>query len=62
METYFKEIIKAIGEDPHRDGLENTPKRAATALKFLTHGYQQSVESVVNGAIYSHVAYKSKNV
>ncbi|MCE3238801.1 MAG: folE [Gammaproteobacteria bacterium] len=52
METYFKEIIKAIGEDPHRDGLENTPKRAATALKFLTHGYQQSVESVVNGALF----------
>jgi GTP cyclohydrolase I len=52
METYFKKIIEAIGEDPNRDGLKNTPKRAATALQFLTHGYQQSVETVVNGALF----------
>jgi len=52
METYFKKIIEAIGEDPHRDGLKDTPKRAATALQFLTQGYAQSIEKIVNGALF----------
>ncbi len=52
METYFKKIIESIGEDPDRNGLKDTPKRAATALRFLTHGYKQSVETVLNGALF----------
>lgn len=52
MDTYFKKIIEALGEDINRDGLRDTPQRAATALKFLTQGYQQSVEKVVNGALF----------
>ncbi len=52
MEEYFKKIITELGEDINRMGLQDTPKRAATALQFLTHGYQLSVEEIVNGALF----------
>lgn len=52
MEKHFKEIISTLGEDPHREGLVNTPKRASEAMKFLTQGYQQSLEKIVNGALF----------
>jgi GTP cyclohydrolase I len=52
VEDYFKKLIIELGEDPNRDGLKDTPKRAATALQFLTHGYQLSVEEIVNGALF----------
>lgn len=52
MEKYYEQIIEAIGEDKNRDGLKNTPKRAAEAFKFLTHGYEQSLEQIVNGALF----------
>lgn len=52
MEEHFKKIIESIGEDIHRDGLKDTPKRAAKAFDFLTQGYQQSLESIINGAMF----------
>lgn len=52
MKTHFKNIIKEIGEDTNRDGLKDTPQRAATAFQFLTQGYHQSLESIVNGALF----------
>jgi GTP cyclohydrolase IA len=52
MQDHFKKIIEALGEDPNREGLRDTPKRAAAAMAFLTHGYQQSIEDVVNGALF----------
>jgi GTP cyclohydrolase I len=52
MERHFKAIIQAIGENPRREGLRATPKRAARALEFLTQGYKTSLEKIVNGAIY----------
>ncbi|MBA3661245.1 MAG: GTP cyclohydrolase I FolE [Gammaproteobacteria bacterium] len=52
METYFKKIIETLGEDPNREGLKNTPKRAAQAFAFLTQGYKQSVTDIVNGALF----------
>ena len=52
MEEYYKSIIEAVGEDVHRDGLKNTPKRAAKAMEFMTHGYHASVEEIVNGALF----------
>jgi GTP cyclohydrolase I len=52
MENNFKNIITEIGEDVNRDGLKNTPERAAKAMKFLTQGYQLSVEQIVNGALF----------
>ena len=52
MDKHFTGILRAIGEDPNRDGLRDTPKRASQALRFLTGGYQQSIEEVVNGAVF----------
>jgi len=52
MEKQYSEIISSLGEDLERDGLRDTPKRAAKAMQFLTRGYQQSVDEVVNGAIF----------
>ena len=52
MQQHFEQIIQAIGEDVTRDGLRDTPKRAAKAFEFLTHGYHKSLEEVVNGAIF----------
>lgn len=52
MQDYYKELLKLIGEDPAREGLRDTPKRAARALQFLTQGYAQNLEEVVNGAIF----------
>ena len=48
----YKEILQQVGENPERDGLKDTPQRAAKALDFLTRGYQQSLDTVVNGAIF----------
>jgi GTP cyclohydrolase I len=53
MQEYFKKIIEATGEDPTREGLKDTPKRAAEAMKFITQGYTHSIEEIVNGALFS---------
>lgn len=53
MQDHFKKIIEAIGEDPNREGLLDTPKRAAQAMGFLTQGYHQSTEEIVNGALFT---------
>jgi len=52
MEDAFKQIIAAIGEDPDRAGLLDTPQRAARAFEFLTHGYRLNLDEVINGALY----------
>ncbi|HEX4378869.1 MAG TPA: GTP cyclohydrolase I FolE [Candidatus Acidoferrum sp.] len=53
---HVREIIKEIGEDPEREGLRKTPERYEKALKFLTSGYHQNVDHLLNGATFS-VAY-----
>jgi GTP cyclohydrolase I len=52
VEENWARIIEAVGEDLSRPGLSDTPKRAAKAFEFLTRGYQQSVEEVVNNALF----------
>ncbi len=52
MQDHFKKIIEALGEDPNREGLRDTPKRAANAMQFLTQGYNQSINEIVNGALF----------
>ncbi len=52
LDSYYKKIIKNIGEDPGRDGLLDTPGRAARAMQYLSRGYGQSLDEVVNNAIF----------
>lgn len=52
MQEHFKKIIEAVGEDVNRTGLRDTPKRAAKAMEYFTQGYHQSLETVVNGALF----------
>lgn len=53
MEDQFRAILEAIGENADREGLVRTPHRAAKAMSFLTQGYQQNVDAIVNGALFA---------
>lgn len=53
MEDAVKKILEAIGEDPDREGLIDTPARVAKSMQFLTRGYQQKVEDVINNAYFT---------
>jgi len=48
-----RRMIQLIGEDPDRDGLRHTPERFEKALRFLTSGYHQDPEKLLNGAMFS---------
>ena len=50
---HVREIIKMIGEDPNREGLRKTPERFEKAFRFLTSGYHQNVDHLLNGATFS---------
>ena len=52
MKEIFKQLIEAIGEDPAREGLVRTPERTAEAFRYLTNGYRQDVETIVNNALF----------
>lgn len=50
---HIRAIIKALGENPDREGISKTPQRAAEALQFLTQGYHQQIDEVINDAIFA---------
>ncbi|MGQ9837201.1 MAG: GTP cyclohydrolase I FolE [Cyanobacteriota bacterium] len=52
MVAAVETLLRGIGEDPNREGLQKTPQRVVLALKFLTSGYQQSLDDLINGAIF----------
>lgn len=52
MKDLITKILADLGEDPSREGLQNTPERVEKSLKFLTSGYQTNIEELVNGALY----------
>ncbi|WP_039913559.1 GTP cyclohydrolase I FolE [Cellvibrio mixtus] len=52
MREHFASIISSIGEDLNRPGLLDTPDRAAKAFQFLTRGYNQTLDEIVNGALF----------
>ncbi len=52
MQQQIHDILVAIGENPNREGLVDTPERVEKSLQYLTRGYGQTLESVVNGALF----------
>ncbi len=52
MAAAYRELLSGVGETPEREGLRRTPERAARALDFLTRGYRQRVDEVVNDALF----------
>lgn len=52
LENLFTKILGNLGEDPSRQGLVKTPLRAAKAMEFLTSGYHQDINEILNGAIF----------
>jgi len=53
MEEQIRFILKSLGEDPDREGLRKTPSRVAAALAYLTHGYHEDPDTVINDAIFT---------
>lgn len=52
MQDLYKKILEQIGEDPTREGLKDTPQRAANALRYLTKGYSEDLNEIINNALF----------
>ncbi len=52
MQDLYRQIIEQVGENIQRPGLRDTPKRAAAALRFLTKGYHDNLDAIVNNALF----------
>ncbi len=56
MEDEIRKLLLAIGEDPDREGLRDTPKRVKKSLEFLTKGYRQDTTTLINGAVFTETS------
>ncbi|WP_339466402.1 GTP cyclohydrolase I FolE [Pseudomonas sp. EA_65y_Pfl2_P74] len=52
LASHYREILLGVGENPDREGLRDTPKRAAKAMQFLCDGYTMNLEEIINGALF----------
>ena len=52
LEENTRNLLELLGEDPNREGLINTPKRVAKAWQFLTKGYTEDLDKLINNAIF----------
>src|SRR6185503_3131701 len=53
MQELVRKLLEALGEDPEREGLVETPRRVEKSLGFLTSGYRANVDDIVNGALFT---------
>jgi len=53
MQDIIRQLLSALGEEPSREGLLDTPKRVESALRFLTGGYKEDVDAMLNNALFS---------
>lgn len=52
MEEFYRQLLAHIGEDVNREGLRDTPRRAAKALEYMTQGYRQNLDEIINNALF----------
>ena len=52
MQKSYENILRELGEDLNREGLRDTPERASKALRYMTKGYQESLDDIINGALF----------
>ena len=52
IEKLVQQLLKELGEDPHREGLQRTPERVAKAMQYLTSGYDKNVDEILNDAMF----------
>ena len=53
LAAHVRAILSALGEDPDREGLQKTPERVAAAWEFLTSGYREDPDDIINGALFA---------
>jgi len=53
LQSLVRDLLKELGEDPHREGLWQTPERVAKAFRYLTSGYGKDLSEILNGAIFT---------
>jgi GTP cyclohydrolase I len=53
MQSLIRDLLKELGEDPSREGLQKTPERVAKALRYLTSGYEKDLAEILNGAVFT---------
>lgn len=52
MKQLYTELLKELGEDVNREGLKDTPERAAKTMRYLTKGYHENIDEITNGALF----------